>query len=189
MQDIEELARRIERLEARAAIQELVSRYAIACDEQDIACLRTLFTEDAVFDSASGRMRASGGEAVVGMLAAALANRGPSCHWTHDVIVHPDPVDPDRASGVVYSHAETTPDGVVSLAAMRYHDEYRRSGGAWRFRRREISYLYYLPAAQYPTGLGQPLRVHAGGTVQPADYPETLPVWQAFREGQKGRTP
>ncbi|MFM7275307.1 MAG: nuclear transport factor 2 family protein [Gammaproteobacteria bacterium] len=187
MHDIGELARRIERLETRAAIQELVSSYAIACDEQDIGRLRELFTEDAVFDSASGRMRAVGAEQVIAMLAGALANRGPSCHWTHDVIVHPDPLDPERAAGVVYSHAETTPDGVVSLAAMRYHDEYRRTGGTWRFRRREISYLYYLPAAEYPAGLGQPLRVHAGGTVQRADYPETSPVWQAFREEQQRR--
>lgn len=188
MQDIEDLARRIDRLEARAAIQELVSSYAIACDEQDIARLRELFTEDAAFGSASGRMQASGGDAVCAMLAAALANRGPSCHWTHDVIVRCDPLDPDRASGTVYSHAETTPDGVVSLAAMRYHDEYRRIEGRWRFRRREISYLYYLPATEYPAGLGQPLRVHAGGTVQRADYPETSPVWQAFRDQQRRKT-
>lgn len=186
MHDIEELARRIDRLEARAAIQELVSGYAIACDEQDIARLRELFTDDACFGSASGRMQASGGDAVCAMLAAALANRGPSCHWTHDVILQCDPADPDRASGTVYSHAETTPDGVVSLAAMRYRDEYRRSEGRWRFRRREISYLYYVPAEQYPAGLNTELRVHAGGVLQPADYPETLPVWQAFRQQQRG---
>ena len=186
MHEIAELARRIDRLEARAAIQELASRYAIACDEQDLGSLRPLFTEDAVFSSASGRMRASGGDAVCALLAAALANRGPSCHWTHDVIVHPDPVDPDRATGVVYSHAETTPDAVVSLAAMRYHDEYRRVEGAWRFARREISYLYYVPAEQYPAGLNNERRVHAAGGVQPADYPETLPVWQAFRQQQHG---
>ena len=42
MSDIVELARRIDRLESRNAIQELVSSYAIACDEQDIARLREL---------------------------------------------------------------------------------------------------------------------------------------------------
>ena len=186
MSDIAELARRIDRLESRNAIQELVSSYAIACDEQDIARLRELFTQDASFGSASGRMQASGGDAICALLAGALANRGPSCHWTHDVIVRCDPEDADRASGTVYSHAETTPDAVVSLAAMRYHDEYRREAGIWRFQRREISYLYYVPAEHYPAGLNQELRVHAGGSALPADYPESLPAWQAFRQQQRG---
>lgn len=186
MHDIDELERRLSRLEAHVAIRELASAYAIACDEQDVSRLRGLFTDDAVFASASGRMHAEGADAVCDLLARALANRGPSCHWTHDVIVHPDPVDADRATGVVYSHAETTPDRVVSLAAMRYHDAYRRVEGAWRFARREISYLYYVPAEQYAAGLSAERRVHAGGGVQAADYPETLPVWQAFRQQQRG---
>jgi ketosteroid isomerase-like protein len=186
MQDIEDLARRIDRLETHMAIRELVSAYAIACDEQDIARLRGLFAHDAVFSSASGRMQATGGEAVCALLARALANRGPSCHWTHDVIVRPDAHDPHRATGTVYSHAETTPDGVVSLAAMRYHDEYAREEGVWRFRRREISYLYYVPAEQYPAGLNSELRVHTGAGLAPADYPETLPAWQAFRQQHRG---
>ena len=76
MHDIDELARRIDRLETHVAIRELVSAYAIACDEQDIARLRGLFTDDAVFSSASGRMQATGGEAVCALLARALANRG-----------------------------------------------------------------------------------------------------------------
>jgi len=183
---IEELARRIDRLEARNAIAELVSAYAIACDEQDLPRLRELFTEDARFDSRNGRMVADGRDAVCELLERSLATRGPSCHWTHDLVIRPDVRDEDRASGVVYSHAETTPDAVASLAAFRYHDEYRRTDGVWRFRRREISYLYYLPGDEYPDGLGRELRVHAGGTVLPADYPEALPSWQAFRQKLRG---
>jgi uncharacterized protein (TIGR02246 family) len=183
---IEELARRVDRLEARNAIAELVTAYAVACDEQDIDRLAALFTADACFDSRSKRMVANGRAEIVAMFRRTLATRGPSCHWTHDLVVHADPDDPDRATGVVYSHAETTPDAVVSLAAMRYQDEYVRSDGAWRFRRREISYLYYLPAEQYPSGLAQELRVHAGGTAYPADYPESLPTWQAFKQNPGG---
>lgn len=181
MTGIEELARRVDRLEARNAIVELVSAYAIACDEQDLPRLLGLFTQDACFDSQSGRMRAAGRAAIGELMRRTLRTRGPSCHFTHDVIVQPDPHDPDRATGTVYSHAETTPDGVVSLAAMRYRDSYRREDGCWRFSRREIAYLYYVPATEYPAALGQPLRVHAGGTLHAADYPETLPAWQAFR--------
>jgi uncharacterized protein (TIGR02246 family) len=186
MTDIEVLARRIDRLESRNAIAELVSRYAIACDEQSIAALRELFTEDATLDSPSKRMVAEGREAICEFFTRTLATRGPSCHWTHDLIVRADPDDPDRATGVVYCHAETTPEAVVSMAALRYTDEYRRVDGQWRFRRREVAYLYYVPVTEYPTALGEPLRVHAGGTVVAADYPETLPSWRAFKARQGG---
>lgn len=186
MSEIDELARRIDRLEARHAIAELVSRYAIACDEQNIAALGDLFTEDATLDSPSKRMVAEGRDAICALFNRTLATRGPSCHWTHDLIVRPDPDDADRATGVVYCHAETTPDAVASVAALRYADEYQRVDGQWRFRRREMAYLYYVPVTEYPTALGATLRVHAGGAVLPADYPETLPSWREFKARHGG---
>ena len=79
------------------------------------------------------------------------------------------------------SHAETTPNGVVSIAAMRYQDDYRReSDGQWRFAKRVISFLYYVPASDYSKGLNHPDRVVMGGHRLKADYPEALPAWQAF---------
>lgn len=180
------LAARIDRLESRNAITELATRYAVACDEQDLEALTALFTEDAVMDSAAGRMRASGRAGIRDLFTRTFATRGPSCHWTHDVIIHLDAADPDLATGVVYSHAETTPDGVPSVAAFRYADRYRREQGVWRFARREIAYLYYVPATDYPTALGSPLRVAAGDARVAADYPETLPSWQALRADPGG---
>jgi len=58
MSDLTDLLTRVERLEARAEIGDLVTRYAIACDEHDMEHLASLFTEDAVFDSPNGLMRA-----------------------------------------------------------------------------------------------------------------------------------
>ena len=87
----------------------------------------------------------------------------------------------DRATGLVLSHAETTPNGVVSIAAMRYSDDYRREpDGQWRFAKRVIAFLYYVPATEYTQGLNHPDRVVMGGNRLKADYPEALPAWQAF---------
>jgi len=107
--------------------------------------------------------------------------RGPAYHWTHDVTLEIDTADPNRGTGLVLSHAETTPNGVVSIAAMRYQDDYRReSDGQWRFAKRVISFLYYVPASDYSQGLNHPDRVVMGGSRLKADYPEALPAWQAF---------
>ena len=180
MSDIEQLLRRVDRLESKEAIRALVTAYAIACDEHDMPRLVSLFTEDARFDSPNGAMVATGRDAIEAMFIETFKIRGPAFHWTHDVTVEIDPNDPDKASGLVYSHAETTPNGVVSLAAMKYHDEYRRESGHWRFAKRTISFLYYVPATEYVDGLNSEQRVVIGGERLPADYPEALPAWQAF---------
>jgi len=180
MVTLEQLAARVAQLEARNAITELVSSYAIACDEHDIARIGSLFTTDASFDSPSGFMRAKGRSAIVDMFVAILKTRGPGYHWTHDNFVRFDDKNADCASGLVLSHAETTPNGVVSLAAMKYDDTYRYEDGAWRFASRTISFLYYVPATAYTDGLSNAERVHVGGRKLRADYPESLAAWQTF---------
>ena len=114
--------------------------------------------------------------------------RGPAYYWAHDRFVNFDDTDPARATGLVLSHAETSPDGRTSLAAMRYEGEYRRAGQRWRFARRTIHLLYYMPASDYRTVFSSAARVHAGGQILEADYPENLARWKRFAE-QSASTP
>lgn len=186
MSDLLELQKRVERLEARAEIGELVSAYAVACDEHDMDRLMSLFTEDAVFDSPNGMMRANGIGEIEAMFICMFKIRGPAYHWTHDHFIRFDPDNPDLATGTVLSHAETSPNNEVSLAAMRYQDIYRRDGGKWRFQKRSIEFLYYVPAKDYPGVFGSEERVTVGGARIKADYPESLPSWQAFNRKHGG---
>ena len=179
------LERRIDRIESRFAIQELVSAYCEACDEHDMPRLAALFTEDAVFDSPSGVLRATGRDGIAGMFVGAFRVRGPGFHWTHDLTVRFDDADADVATGLVASHAETCPNGVASLAAMKYDDEYRRVGGRWLFSRRSIRFLYYVPAERYLEALKGRQRLCFEGAWFQADYPEDLPAWQEFEREHK----
>ena len=175
------LAARLDRLESKDAIRDIVTAYAIACDEHDMPRLMNLFTMDACFDAPNGSMVANGKAAIQTLFEKTFKIRGPAYHWTHDVTLEIDSADPNRGTGLVLSHAETTPNGVVSIAAMRYQDDYRReSDGQWRFAKRVISFLYYVPASGYSQGLNHPDRVVMGGNRLKADYPEALPAWQAF---------
>ena len=180
MADMEALLRRIDRLEARHEIAELIAAYGIACDDHDIARLRTLFTESARLTTPNGLMAAHGLDEIIEMFRRVLRTRGPSFHWSHDHHVGFDDDDSDRAEGLVLSHAETSPEGEVSLAAMRYVDEYRRADGRWRFESRAIHFLYYMPVGEYATVLNGPNRMHVGGEPRAADYPEALPAWRDF---------
>jgi len=174
------LERRIDRLESRFAIEELVTAYCEACDEHDIDRLVALFTEDAVFGSPSGVLRSTGRDEIAAMFIRTFRIRGPGYHWTHDLIISIDDEDDDRATGTVASHAETSVNGVGSLAAMKYDDEYRRVDGRWLFARRGSRFLYYVPAEQYQNPLSTNKRLCFEGVCSEADYPEALPAWQAF---------
>jgi len=181
---LEELEGRIDRLESRAAIQELITNYAVSCDEHDISKLQNLFTEDAVFKSPSSFLHATGREAITSMFIEVLKKRGPGYHWTHDLIVQFDG-DQNVATGTVYSHAETTPEGVVSIAAMKYKDKYRRDSGVWYFSEREIHFFYYVPMQEYIDTLNSQERLYAGKEKRSADYPESLESWKNFDKTYK----
>lgn len=178
----DDLLLRIDRLESRTAIGELCARYCIACDDQDLASLRALFTDDVVVRARNETMNATGLDEVMDMFTAMFAIRGPSFHWTHDRRVGFDPADGDRATGQVLAHAETTPDGRPSIAALRYEDVYRRQAGRWLIARRQLTFLYYTPIADYPDRLGRPERVWAGDRWVKADYPETLGPWAGWSQ-------
>jgi uncharacterized protein (TIGR02246 family) len=180
MPTLDDLAARLDRLEADVEIRALGTTYPEACDEHDMERLMSLFTEDAVFTSEAGVMEASGKAEIEAMFVKLFKVRGPAYHWTHDHVVRPDPSDFDRATGRVYSHAETSPGATHSIAAMRYDDAYRREAGVWRFARRKIAFLYYVPVADYPGILNTTDRFAVGDTRRPADYPESLPSWQDF---------
>jgi ketosteroid isomerase-like protein len=180
MSELEALRRRVDRLESRNEIDELVSAYAIACDEHDVPRLISLFTEDAELDSPSGVMVAHGRADIEQMFVRIFKTRGPAYHWTHDHFVRFDDTDADRATGLVLSHAETTPGNEVSVArcATATPIGARMAPGdsrsAWSatcttFRRASIR-----PRSARRCGFV------VGGERRAADYPESLPSWQAF---------
>lgn len=179
MSELDDLRRRVDRLEARAAIGELATTYAIACDEHDMPRLISLFTDDARFDSPSGMMKARGHREISDMFVGMFKIRGPAYHWTHDHLIEFGD-NPDEATGLLLSHAETSPNNEVSLAAMRYHDKYIRIKGRWLFAERTIKFLYYVKARDFPTVFATANRISVGGRSLPADFPESLPAWQAF---------
>ena len=171
---------RIERIEAELAIRGLAARYCFAIDDHDLAAVGELFTEDARVHSRDKVMDATGRDAVLRQFEGRFAALGPSNHVSHDHAIRFGP-DPDRAEGTLSAHAELLRDGVPMLTALRYADHYRRDNGVWRFAERELSFLYYVPLADYPGILGQRDRMRAYDRPAPADYPETLPGWRDYR--------
>lgn len=176
-----DLATRLRRLEDREAIRELVGAYGYTIDNRDIDGLAELFCSDGVLQSADGIMNAQGRAAIIEMYKGRFAVLGPTFHYTHDHAISLDDADADRASGVIASHAEVTRNGETMLAAIRYHDAYRREGGRWRFAKRVLHFFYYTPVVQYVECMKSERRQRAYGDQRPADWPETLVTWQRYQ--------
>ena len=182
-----DLERRILRLEARAAIEELLARYCFVIDGRDIEGIGACFARDGAFRSIDGVMNATGRDAVVEQFHGRFAVLGPSNHFTHDHIIEFDDADPTRASGLVNAHAELVRNGTAMWTSLRYHDEYVIEEGRWRFKVRSLEFFYYLRPEEYAAGLNSGLRNRAYATPHPADYPEALDSWQEYY-GRRPRT-
>jgi ketosteroid isomerase-like protein len=174
------LEKRIQVLEDREAIRELITRYGLVVDDRDMDGIAACFAQDGAFRSRDGVMNARGREAVLAQFRGRFAVLGPSNHYTHDHLLRFDEQDPDRAYGIVTSHAEVVRNGEPMWAALRYEDVYLREDGRWRFLDRLLSFFYYVKVADYASCLPQILRMRAYEEPAPADYPEALPSWRRY---------
>jgi len=172
------LEQRLARLEDIEAIRTLVARYGFAIDDRDLAAVGELFTHDGRFRSRDGVMDASGRAAVLAQFEGRFAALGPTNHFTHDHLVWLDKASPDRARGLVSSHAEVVRNDRPMVVALRYEDGYRREDGAWRFADRLLSFLYYVDVREYADVIRTQLRMRAYDRPAPADYPEGLDTWR-----------
>jgi ketosteroid isomerase-like protein len=172
---------RLRRLEDRAELAELIARYAVAVDDRDVEAISALFTPDGAFRSKDGVMNAQGNAAVLEQFRGRFRALKVSYHFSHDHIFSFG-ADSDAATGLITAHAEVWRNGRALIGALRYEDSYRRHQGRWCFADRLLWFLYYLPVEEYATALGDPLRQRAYGDRRPADFPESLPTWQKYRD-------
>lgn len=176
------LERRIQMLEDRAEIQNLVARYGFVIDDREMDRVAACFTEDGGFSSLDGKLGARGRQAVVDQFHDRWSVLGPSNHIVHQHVIDLDPDDPDRATGVVSSHAELIRNGEVWITALRYDDQYRREDGRWKFADRMLSVFYYLRPEDYVERFGDVLRNLTYETPYPAAIPEALESYRAYYE-------
>ncbi|MFJ7270709.1 nuclear transport factor 2 family protein [Streptomyces sp. NPDC099050] len=136
--------------EDELAIHRLLETYLFAVDTKDKTVFRTLFTDDATLtvmahpDGTAGIVK-SGIEAVVANLDGAAA-WGYSTHVTANAHVrvtgrYTATGDSHATAQLVYPATATAPETVV-VRGIRYRDEYVKSAGVWKIRKRVFSPLW-----------------------------------------------
>ncbi len=134
------LETRIQRLDDRMAIEQLLMEYGRAVDNRDFAAFAALFTDDGEWKGAQGAYRGpkqiqeSMEKIFTAPAAAADIPKGKNFHLLTNVIIN---LQGDHATAsskfVFYKMNGAKPEAAV---AGRYEDKLVRVGGAWKFKQR-----------------------------------------------------
>jgi uncharacterized protein (TIGR02246 family) len=177
----ESIEARLQAIEDRIAIQDLVAEYCRAIDSRDLDAFVACYTGRAVLRHEDGVMRIEGRDAIRAYYEARFPGYGVTFHYPHTHTVQLDGLD--EAHGVVTAHAEMALDGQGWIAAFRYTDRYHREEGRWRFAERVLACWYYLPMAELPERIASSLRKHYRGQILPAELPESLDTYRRWHLG------
>lgn len=134
-----DIGARLARLEDRAEIGELVVRYFLASDDDEIETIRGSFTPDATF-AVSGAVLGTGPDGIVDFIISQRANMGLTVHTPNFSLVTFE--GDKRARGLVGAHLELVLAGSSTFGAVRYVDEYEQIAGVWRIRSRDMRTVY-----------------------------------------------
>jgi len=173
-----DLLARLQRMEDRIAIQDLVRCYCSAIDDRDLESFAGVYAEDGLMRHADGTFRLHGRAAIRSYYAERFKTYGVTFHYPHTHQIEFDSLD--TAHGQVRAHAEMVLDGQAFIAAFRYSDRYVRIDREWLFAERVLACWYYLPMSELAAGLSSEFRKHYKGERRPAELPESLPTYRAL---------
>lgn len=160
---------RVRRLEDRVELNDLIVRYFLAADGDDLQGVADSFTDTATF-STSGSLAGEGRDAIVGFIAASREQMGLTIHTPHYAHLSFD--DADRARGLVGAHLELVLGGKALYGAVRYVDEYRRTEDGWRIQSRDMRVIHIAPWAQVGEAFESPTPVRwPGAPAAATDFP------------------
>ena len=142
---VEDLIRRVDELESRAALRDLVTDYCRGFDSHDWETFVSIWHEDAIWEIGPpfGTFEGHAGirEAVMDILYPLWRE---THHLTSNLKVEFD--GPDRASGVCdVDCMGATKDDIVQMISATYSDNFERRDGAWRIARRKVQIHYFNP--------------------------------------------
>lgn len=142
---IEDLARRVDKLESRAALRDLVTDYCRGFDTHDWETFIAIWHEDAVWEIGPpfGTFEGHEGirEAVFDVLYPLWRE---THHLTSNLKLEFD--GPDRARGVCdVDCMGATADDIVQMISATYTDDFERRNGVWKIAKRNVVIHYFNP--------------------------------------------
>jgi ketosteroid isomerase-like protein len=140
------LEERLDEIESRAVISDLVAGYCEGVDRRDLARFMSLWHDDAEYLIPGGRGDFIGSAEIKRSQEVIGAVWKETYHWTTNHTVSFE--SPDRAIGRSDAFAICVkPEGQVCHVGCTYHDVYERRDGAWKLARRLVE-RYFVSEPQ-----------------------------------------
>jgi ketosteroid isomerase-like protein len=143
------LEQRIQLLEDREAIRELIAQYCRGVDARDEAMFMSIWTDDAAYRISGPFGGVEGIEAIRGVLHGLWAAFSELHHWATNAVIE---VDGDHARS--WCDADVTGTDTLGRALMlaaSYTDHLRRDPAGprgWKFTNRDVELHYMTPVLQ-----------------------------------------
>jgi hypothetical protein len=165
------LENRIQRLEDRFEISDLLVRYAVLLDDCRFDAVGDLFTADGVF--ASPNSTTTGRSDIIANFKTKHAPFVMTLHDPHSSFA--TFTDEDHAKGTVIGYAELANAETTIVTFIRYQDDYRREDGAWRFASRNVLSVYGMSIDDFVAGAAgsNERKRWPGRPVGPSEIPDT----------------
>jgi gamma-hexachlorocyclohexane dehydrochlorinase len=147
---LDSLLRRVDELESRAALRDLVSDYCLGFDTRDWDRFISIWHQDAVWEIGPPFGTFTGHE---GVRKAVYEVLYPVWRETHHLTSNLRVTfsDPDHAHGVCNVDCMgATRDDVVQMISATYSDDFERRDGTWKIAKRNVVIHYFnaIPGAQ-----------------------------------------
>ena len=139
------LEQRLDWLETRLALQDLVSDYCLGFDKRDMERFLAIWWPDAVWEIGPPFGDFVGHEGVVHAVEDILWPAwGASTHYTTNLRV--TPVNADVIEGIsdVYCIGNSS-EGQAQTVAATYRDRFERRDGVWKIARRKVTMQHFSP--------------------------------------------
>lgn len=170
----DDLLRRLERVEASLAIQQLAVRYGQSVDMRDFDALSELYADDADFGSSG-----IGREAVKAYFG---PRTSPFYRSIHQIVGHSyDFIDDENATGRVYCKAEHEAGDKWIVTQMCYFDKYVKRDGKWYFSGpRDHDFFYSCDIKDHPQDVGFQRWVIEGMKIPEPLMHHRFPSWKPY---------
>ena len=142
---IDTLVRRIDELESRAALRDLVTDYCLGFDNRDWDRFIAIWHPDAVWEIGPPFCTFNGHD---GIREAVIEILYPLWRETHHLATNLSLTfdDPDHARGVCNVDCMgATVDDVVQMISATYSDDFERRDGVWKIAKRHVTIHYFNP--------------------------------------------
>lgn len=165
------IEQRLQRLEDRAAIGDLVVNYFLAADGDDFSGVSDSFSDEATFRT-SGVLSAEGKSGIVEFIRTARRSMGLTIHTPNYCQVRF--IDDETATGLVGAHLELVLGQTPVYGAVRYVDLYRRIEGHWLITDRDMRTVHLAQWDEVASAFPSSKPVRWPGMVElPSDYPRS----------------